>query len=307
MDDRTCHARLGTVLGVLAIGLWSTTIAFSRDLAEEVGAMRAGACIYLLGGAMGCLYEVLVRRRLTAMLRLPAPYLVGCGLLFIFYTACLYAAVGLAATRRQAIEVGIVNYLWPGLTLVFAVPILGTRVRGAFPVGVALGLAGAALASLRWGEFSRAALLENLRTNPAPYALALAAAVAWGLYSTLSRRWAGRAEGGAVPLFVLATGAVLAAMHAVFPEPAAWTPRAAAEILYMALLPTLLAYAFWDVAMRRGNVTLVASLSYLAPLVSTVVSALYLGVVPGATLWIGCVLVVAGAAVCERSVVRQPT
>ena len=293
-----------TTMGILAILLWSSTIAISRDLAEAVGALRAGACLYLLGGLLGCLYVGLIRRRLFRMFRLPAPYLVGCGLLFVAYTVCLYVAIGLAASRQQAIEVGVINYLWPGLTLLLAVPILHAKVRAAFPLGVAMALAGAAVASLRWGEHSWAALLENLRTNPWPYGLALVAAAAWALYSTLSRRWGGEAEGGAVPLFVLATGIVLAVLHYAFPEPVAWTARAAAEILYMAALPTLLAYAFWDAAMRRGNVMLVAALSYFTPLLSTLISSAYLRVALGWNVWVACALVVAGAFVCQRSVVK---
>jgi len=305
MPDPRSSRPAGTAMGVAAILLWSTTIALSRSLAEEVGAVRAGACIYLLGGVLGCLYEASIRRRFLRMLRLPAPYLLGCGLLFVAYTACLYVAVGQAANRQQAIEVGIINYLWPGLTLLLAVPILHTKVRAAFPLGVVLALAGAALAPLRWGEHSWAVLLENLRTNPWPYGLALVAAVAWALYSTLSRRWGGEAEGGAVPLFVLATGAVLAAVHYALPEPVQWTPRAVGEILYMAALPTLLAYAFWDAAMRRGSVMLVAALSYVAPLLSTLISSAYLGVALGWNVWAACALVILGAFVCQRSVVKQ--
>jgi len=293
-----------TTMGILAIVLWSTTIALSRSLAEEVGALRSGACIYLLGGTLGCFYEAVLRRRAGRLFRLPRAYLVGCGLLFVTYTACLYLAIGLSASRQQAIEVGIINYLWPGLTLLLAVPILRTKVRAAFPLGVALALAGAALASLRWGEYSWAALSENLRTNPWPYGLALVAAAAWALYSTLSRRWGGEAEGGAVPLFVLATGVVLAAVHYALPEPVVWSARAVGEILYMAALPTLLAYAFWDAAMRRGSVMLVAALSYLTPLLSTLISSAYLHVAIGWNVWAACALVVAGAFVCQRSVVK---
>ena len=294
-----------TAMGVVAIVLWSTTIAFSRSLAEEVGAIRAGACIYLLGGVLGCLYEALVRRRFVRMFRLPRPYLVGCGLLFVIYTVSLYLAIAMSSSRQQAIEVGIINYLWPGLTLVLAVPILHTKVRAAFPVGVVLALAGAAMAPLRLGDYSPAALVENLRASPLPYALAMVAAVTWALYSNLSRRWGGRMEGGAVPLFVLATGFAMAGVHLAFPEPAAWTGRAAAEIIYMAALPTLLAYAFWDAAMRRGNVVLVAAISYLTPLLSTAISVVYLSVAPGWNLWVACALVVAGAFICQRSVVKQ--
>ena len=302
------HAsRVATALGLLAILFWSTTFAVSRSLAEEVGVLTAASAMLVGGGVLGCLYVALVERRLAALFRLPRAYLVGCGLLFVAYMACLFPAIGLAASRQQTIEVGIVNYLWPGLTLVFAIPVLRTRVRWSFFAGLAMAAAGAALAPIRMGEYSAAAMLENLRANPLPYALALAGAVVWALYSVLSRRWAGGAEGGAVPLFTLAAGVVLAAIRPAFDEPCAWSWRAAAELAFMAVFPVMLAYAFWDRAMRRGNVTLVAAVSYLTPLLSTGLSALYLGVGLGWNLWLACGLIVAGAALAQGSVVKPTT
>ena len=302
--DTLRSRRINTALGVVAIVLWSTTMALARSLAETVGPLTTAALAYTAGGAAGCLY-LAARGRLAPAFRLPRPYLVGSGLLFVAYIACIYLAVGLASSRQQAIEVGILNYLWPALTLVFAIPILHMRVRAAFWPGVVLGLAGAALAPLRLGEYSLDALAANLRDHPAPYLLGLAAAILWGLYSTVSRRWAGQARGGAVPIFVLATGLVLAAMRWVFPEESVWTARAVAELAFLAVFPTLLAYAMWDVAVRRGNLTLVASVSYLTPLLSTAVSAVYLDVAVGWNLWAACGLVVAGALLCSRSVVKD--
>jgi drug/metabolite transporter (DMT)-like permease len=296
--------QISTVMGAAAILIWSCTIAVSRSLAETVGALTAGACMFLIGGVLGCLYAGAIRRRFGAMLRLPRAYLLGCGAMFVAYMVCLYLAIGLATSRQQTLEVGILNYLWPGLTLVLAIPILRVRVRATFAVGVVLALCGAALAPLRPGEYSAAALAETLRLNPGPYALAVAAAVLWALYSTLSRRWAGAAEESAVPLFALATGIVLAALRPAFPEPADWTVRPVVEILFMAVFPTLIAYAFWDRAVRKGNHTLVAALSYSIPVLSTFITSLYLDVTVGWNLWLACGLIVVGAVLCERSVIE---
>ena len=290
-------------MGVAAIVLWSCTVAVSRQLSETVGATTAAASMLLLGGGLGCLYAAVVERRLGAIFRLRPAYLLGCGLLFVTYMICLYLAIGLATSRQQAIEIGIINYLWPGLTLAFSVPILGTRVRRSFALGVVLALLGAVLAPLHLGEYSTAMLGHTLRDHPLPYLLALGAAVSWGLYSVLSRRW-GAAGGGAVPVFALAAGLVLAAIHLGMPERSSWTGVAIGQVLFMAVCPILLAYALWDRAMRRGNVTLVAALSNFAPLLSTVVSSLYLHVPLGWTLWLSCGLVVLGALLAQRAVIE---
>ena len=295
---------LSTALGLVAILLWSTTFAVSRSLAEKIGFVTAGAAMLIAGGVLGCLYVAIVEGRRAIVFRLPRAYLIGCGLLLCAYMVCLFLAIGLAANRQQTVEVGIINYLWPGLTLVFAIPILGAKVRWSFFVGIAMAAAGAALAALRLGEYSAGTLLENLRTNPLPYGLALAGAVVWALYAVLSRRWAGGAEGGGVPLFTLAAGLVLLALRPAFHETSCWSLQAAGELAFMAVFPVMIAYAFWDRAMRLGNVTLVAAASYLTPLLSTALSALYLGVELGWNLWLACGLIVAGAALAQRAVVK---
>jgi drug/metabolite transporter (DMT)-like permease len=73
----------------------------------------------------------------------------------------------------------------------------------------------------------------------------------------------------------------------------------------MVLFPTLLAYIFWDRAMRKGHIVFVASFSYVTPLLSTIISCLYLEVDMGYWLWAGCGLVIAGAALCSRSLADE--
>ena len=69
---------------------------------------------------------------------------------------------------------------------------------------------------------------------------------------------------------------------------------------------TTLAYFLWDVSMRKGNLLLVVACSYFTPLLSTVVSCLYLRVSPSPKLWIGCLLLVSGSLITWRSVSDRP-
>ena len=304
MNDAHHDRRAATAAGLVAVLLWSATIAVSRHLADEIGALTAAACTFLAAGVLGCAWAA-AKGELARMVRLPPAYLAACGACFVAYMICLYFAIGLAGTDQQAIEVAVLNYLWPSLTLALSVLILHVKVRPAFWLGVVAALAGAALAPLRLEAYSAAALGRSLAANPLPYVLAAAAAVLWALYSVLSRRLAGDAEGGAVPLFALAAGVALAALRPVLHEPTDWSLLAAGELAFMAIFPALIAYAFWDRAMRRGNATLVAAASYGIPLVSTILSSLYLGVALGPTLWVACGLVVAGAVVSSRSVRKE--
>ncbi len=289
-----------TALGIVAVLLWSTTMGVSRSLVEQLGAMTAGACIYLVSGAVGCTY-LLARRQLGVVRRMPPLYLFGCGALVVVYMLLIYLAIGLAATRRQVIGVGIINYLWPGLTLVFSVPVLKKHAGPLLVPGAVLAFAGVVLASTG-GQLSAGKFLRDLRSGEAPYLLALVAAVLWALYSNLSRRWAATHEGGAMPVFLLAAGVTLALMRPFFHETQHWATHTCFELAYMSLVPALLAYGFWDYAMRRGNMVLVAAVAYLTPVLSTTFTSVYLHVPPGRGLWLACALVVAGAVVCKLSV-----
>jgi len=296
---------LNTIFGILAILFWGTTITFSRSLTEQLGPLTAASWIYLLSGIWGCVYLISKPGRIKKTFQLPILYLIGCGALFVIYTVSLYLAVGLAFSREQVIEVSIINYLWPGLTLVFSLPILHKKGKITLIPGMVLAFSGFYLATVESGMFSWEVFKGNFQVNYLPYLLAFVAAASWGLYSNLVRRWAGHTGGGAVPLFLLVTGLILTTIRFIFPEESSWTARIVAELLYMSIFPTFLAYFFWDRAMRKGKIILVASLSYFTPLLSIIISSLYLQVAVKANLWIACGLVIVGAVICKFSIIDK--
>jgi drug/metabolite transporter (DMT)-like permease len=296
---------LSTGGGLGAILLWSATFAFARSLSEKVGPITAGSAVYLIGGCFCLARLAWSRKRITELLKLSRLYLFGCGTLFIFYTSAIYLAVGLAKDREQLLEIALVNYLWPALTVLFSLPLLKKRASLWLVPGTALALTGVFLVMTQGAHVPWMSFAEHLQSNPVAYALALAAAISWALYSNLTRRWSGPEGGGAVELFLLATGLVLLALRLLTTEPTGWSLRAVGEASALAAVTTL-AYFLWDVSMRNGNLLLVVACSYFTPLLSTVVSCFYLGVSPSPKLWIGCLLMVSGSLITWRSVTDRP-
>jgi drug/metabolite transporter (DMT)-like permease len=300
MSDSKVGKQFTTSLGLLAILLWSTNIAFSRTVMEHLGALTAGAAIYLLAGLSGCCY-LWSSGQLAAVLRLPRRYLWICGTFFVTNMVSFYLAVGLARGRQQVLEVGLINYLWPSFTLLASVPILRKKPNFFLLPGMVMAFAGIFLAATQNETFSWAMLLENCRANTLPYAMALVAALAWGLYSCYNRALGSDVEGGAISLFLLAAGTILLLIRVFRPEPSVWAVRPLCELVYVALLPTFLAYTCWDISMRKGNVVLVVAFSYSTPLLSTIISCVHLAVPLTLNLAIACILVIAGALVCKLS------
>lgn len=294
-----------TLAGAAAILLWSTTVAFSRELTESLGTLTTAACTYLLAGGLAMFFMWRKPERWQALSLLPRRYLWGCGALFVLYIVVLYLAIGSARERSQVVAVGLINYLWPALSLVFAVPLLGKLARPWLPLGLALASAGTWLAAFSAGGLALPAALADASAY-LPYLGALVAAVAWGLYSNLSRRWNSQGAAGGVPLFLLASGVILFVLRLMVQESSAWSPRTVGILLYMAIFPALIAYSLWDASMRRGDVIVVMALSYLTPLLSTLISMLVLSVSPSHGWWLAAALVVIGAAVCRGGVQDTP-
>ncbi|MEW6751182.1 MAG: aromatic amino acid DMT transporter YddG [Candidatus Latescibacterota bacterium] len=286
-------SRRHTLGGLAAVLLWSTSVPVARALAEKLGPLTAGSAVFLLAGVLCLAWSWRARSPRPVAGGQCARRLAVSGACFVFYVYALYRAVGLAADRRQVLDVAMLNYLWPALTLLLAVPLLGLRARPLLLPGTLLALAGEALALSPDSGMAWSALAANLLANPEAYALAALAALSWALYSSLTRRWAPLGQ-GAVPFYMLAAGLALLLLRVGAAETGGWTPRALLELAFLATA-TALSYAAWEGAMRHGDVVLVAASSYFTPLLSALLTCAYLQVVPGPRLWAGCLALVAGS------------
>lgn len=292
---------VSTAGGFGAILLWSTTVAFVRSLSEQLGPVTAAASVYSVSSVAALVSLACSRQRRQHILRLPVKYLVGCGALFVGYMLVLFLSIGWAENRQQALEVGLVNYLWPTLTLVMSLMLLGKKATWILLPGTLLALTGVFMVVTHGETVSWQSLTLNLASNPKAYGLALAAAMFWALYSNLARKWAGDREEGAVVMFLPFTAVVLLLISCFLDEPRQWSLRSLVEALFLGLA-TYSAYTLWDNAMRKGSIVMIAASSYLIPLLSTIVSCLYLSVVPGTKLWIGCGLLIIGSILSWQSV-----
>jgi len=310
MKTRTLGLDRNTFYGFLAILLWSTTIAVIRSLSEQLGPLTAAACIYLVGGAVSLGMSFFSGNQWMQVRDLPRRYLIGCGALFVLYMFAVYLGIGLATDRHQVLEIGLLNYLWPALTLLFSIPLLNKKPRPSLVPGTLMALFGVFLVLVQTSSISWISFLKNVTSNPLAYFLGLVAGVSWAFYSNLSRRWGGARNDGAVPFFMLATGVLLFFLRPLHPEKTLWSLRAVLEMSFMSLV-SVTAYVSWDIAMRKGNMVLVAACSYFIPLFSTLVSSLYLRISPGLTLWLGCGLIILGSLISWNSmkdpIPTQPT
>ena len=88
----------------------------------------------------------------------------------------------------------------------------------------------------------------------------------------------------------------LVAEETVLPHPSQWL-----VILALGLGPVGLAFFAWDRGTKQGNVSLLGTLSYAAPVVSTLLLVIFGRASASTSLLVACMLVTAGAWVATRS------
>jgi drug/metabolite transporter (DMT)-like permease len=244
-----------TLAGCGALILWAFLALLSR-LAAGVPPLQLTAMGFALGGTVA-LVVVLARGNGAALRQKPLAWLHGVGGLF-GYHALYFLAFALA----PAVEVNLINYLWPLLIVLLSAPLLGLRLGPARLAGVALGFAGCALMVGPGAAFPPEAIPGFLA--------AAGAAVVWAVYSVASGLPRLRlVPTEAVAGFCLATAALAAVLHLVF-EPS--VAPSAGEWLAVALLglgPVGAAFFLWDVGMKRGDPRLLGTLAYAVPVAST--------------------------------------
>lgn len=205
-----------------AIGLWSTATGFLRSVTQIYGPLGGTALIYTVGAV--ALFAFFGRPRLR---KFNPVYLIVGTTLFVGYEVCMSLALGFSTSDRQAIEVALVNYMWPSLTILLAIFMNGQNTRWGFVPGTAVALFGIVWVVSGDG-LSCQSMANNLASNPISYGLA-AAALAFAMYCNVTRRFAGGGNG--VPLFFLVTAAVLWIKYGVSDESLpAFTLKGTAEL-----------------------------------------------------------------------------
>jgi drug/metabolite transporter (DMT)-like permease len=299
MPDRAAEIRRATLVGLVAVVCWSCTVGLMRSVSEALGALGGAAMLYTVSALFVMLVKGVPTR--TQLRQVSRVYLVACGLLFALYEICLSVAIGLAHDREQSLELGMINYLWPCLTIVLAVICRQQRARWWLWPGVALCLWGLLLVVGESGSADSVApwwqsLGTHMAANPLAYALAFAAAMMWPTYSVLARMFGGGFNG--VGLFLWLTAALLWLQWlALDTAPMQWSWSVAAQVLAVGAA-TALGYSCWEHGIQRGNLAVMAAGSYFTPVLSALLASLWLSVQPGLPFWQGVVLITVGSLVC---------
>jgi drug/metabolite transporter (DMT)-like permease len=223
-----------------------------------------------------------------------------CGTFWLLNVTLSWLSVGLANNSGELLVVGILNYLWPSLTLLFAIPILHARATWWLVPGllsVSTGIIATKMATAP-ADITVGALTD---LNSLAYTLAVLDAIAWAIYSNLSRKLLHPKGASAVPFYMIVTSVPLL-IAGTITEPLPAPTFSGTVLLFIWALATAGAYLFWDVGMRYGNVVAISTTSMCIPLLSTLITAILSNHPLSAMLLTGSALVVLGSTVCRKGV-----
>lgn len=277
-----------TLIGFVAILLWASMVGLLRRVSEDLGPLGGAVMIYTLATVL-----LLGTVGLKSLRQLPRWYLCWGGVLFVSYELCWALSIGYARSGRQAIEVSMLNYLWPTLTMVSAIIFNGQRANWWLVPGVLISFTGVAWVLGGEQGVDLAGMVANVQDNPLSYGLALVAAVTWAAYCTVTARvTSGK---GAITLLFAITALVLWVKYLAFGgEGMNWSIGTAVYLVF-ASAAVGFGYAAWNVGIMHGNVGVLVGASYFTPVLSTALAAAILSVPLAASFWVGVLMVCCGA------------
>ncbi len=276
-----------TATGFSAVVLWSLLALFTVGTAP-VPPLLLNALCFGIGGGAGLVW-LLVTDRIGQLRAVPLRvYAFGTAGLFGYHF--LYFS---ALRTAPPAEAGLIAYLWPLLIVLLSAFLPGERLARGHVAGAVLAFGGAALI-VAAGRGVGGALQSG-------HILALLCAFTWAGYSLISRRL-GAVPTAAVVVFCLATAALSLPAHLML-EVTRWPVGAAgwAAVVALGLGPVGLAFYTWDIGVKRGDIQLLGTAAYAAPLLSTLALVLAGVAEARATLILAAGLIAGGAALAARA------
>lgn len=273
-----------TLIGSISVLLWGTLALLTSLTGGSIPPFQLMAMSFAIAFVLMSLNWWRKGSLGLKHLRQPArAWMIGVGGYF-FYHFCYF----LAMTKAPAIEVSLLAYLWPLLIVLLSALLPGEKLLTRHILGAVLALAGCWILLGSGNADFNFDYLEG-------YLLAGACALIWSSYSVLSRL-VKSVPTDAVGWFCALTALLAAVCHLLIEEwvtPDNWT--AWIGIIGLGLGPVGFAFFTWDHGVKHGNIQLLGTLAYGAPLISTLLLILFDKGDASLSVVYACVLIVGGS------------
>ncbi|MFC3757620.1 aromatic amino acid DMT transporter YddG [Chryseobacterium tructae] len=281
-----------TAIGFCAILLWSSIVGLIKEVSHSFGVTIGAALIYTIASVF-----LLLTMKWVPLSKFPKKYLIFGGLLMVSYELCLALSIGYSTNSRQAIEVGMVNYLWPTFTMVATILFAHKKANWLIIPGIILSMLG--IVWVLGGEqgLDISQMVANIKTNPLSYGLAFIGALLWAAYCVVTVRIAKGVNG--ITLFFMMVAVALWIKYLIIGDSSTMQINLS-SIIYLLLAACAMGfgYAAWNIGILGGNVTILTGASYFIPVLSSALSSVLLSTSLGLSFWQGAIMVCAGSVLC---------
>ncbi len=287
----------GTAIAFISVLLWCFSGICFRKGALGLDVFVSLSLMTGAGFTTAMFVQVLRGESLRSPFRLPAKAMLAGFFGVTLYTLMLAYAFAIAPASDVG-QVNLLNYLWPVWIVLFSIILLKHKPRLPFLLaGIALGLIGV-LVSRGLGN------ITHVPVSFLPHLLAVLGGMLWALYSVLLKYWNIPEENGGTS-FHFGLCAIISALLAVWMGRWSSLPSPNAEtvfwILFGGIGPVGLAYYFWEIGVKKGNIRLIASLAYFIPIGSSALIGLVFREALNSGLFLGGFLIAAGAILVQRA------
>lgn len=283
----TAHTK-GNILGLLTILLWSSLALFTV-YSGNIPPFELLTISFFIASFIGLIMLKKQKKSLKDLIKIPLKVYIF-GVLGLFGYHFFYF---LAIKNAPAVEANLINYLWPLLIVVFSSFLPNERLRWFHILGTLLALFGAFLLVSKGGS------LEFESKYTFGYISAVLAALIWSSYSVISKTFK-HIPTYAVTGFCIVTAIFSFTAHLVFETTVIPSYSQLFASIMLGLGPVGGAFYLWDFAVKNGDIKILGSLSYLAPLLSTIILVLMGVALMNIYIGFACAFIIVGSIVSSK-------
>ena len=274
-----------TSMALITVMMWSTLAPAVKLTTENIPTMQM-LCITSGLAFLFLLFYNGIRNKLSLIKKMSPQTILkmaGLGFLGLFlYSALYYYGID----QLTSSEACILNYLWPLMTVIFSGILLHEPMTAKKIVSMLLSFLGIVILSLGGEHGSGNAVLGILAC--------ILAAACYGLFSVLNKKES--MDQGLTMMVIWLTTSLCAALCSLFGKP--WVPvhgLSWAGLIWIGVFLNAVAYLLWALAINGTDSTAaIANLAYLVPLLSMILSILFLHEPLKLQLILALVLIVGG-------------
>lgn len=256
------------ILAIITVLIWSTMAPMAKVLVNQIPDMEVlfvgalFAFLFLLG------YNVVRSkvRILTTISGKAIRNMIGLGFLGLFLYSALYY-YGIRQLTSQ--EACILNYLWPIMTVLFTSILLKEKLSTGKILGLLCSFAGIVILSVGGGHSNGSHVFLGI-------AACVIAAACYGMFSALNKK--ADYDQDITMMILWLTVAVCSGIYGmIFGD---WMPISGSTwlgLLWLGVVVDAIAYLLWALAINGSeNTASIANLAFLVPLLSMVLSVVFL-------------------------------